>query len=603
MEQNPPSIDTRLPYRIGCPQLPALPLETEFFSYKDVNFPTWRAHCDSIQDILRKYKICACARPAYRFHRETSAEKHPTWLILPDIDQTENGIDVWRQAAKDIWKQQQDLNLSVEILDLRAYQGLTTKPILSSEAELLAVWDNVMFRIATTVIKRGHDLKTLDLVHRERRGADTSIATVAITAKDADSNQRWYITIEALYEFLPPSLRVEIRYGSSVVATGPSETNSSYNVISLAHYSTNVSMGSSCGRIGLRHSGSLGGVIRLKGMEETFTLTNHHVMCIEDTELHSHGEQSDTKYITLKDKIAKLQTIMAASPSDEDHETFIKTLKSEQKTLLEDKTQQVYLRGQDHPHIKRLEENIQRRNDDILFANDFDRRFGWVVASSGTRSTPLPEVEYPNISIQKSNEGFMAQWVLDWSLIRVADNRKFLAAGYQPGHSYPISAQQYQSISRYKHYNVAKCGRTSGWTEGIISAARCLLTDSRPTDRPEMYPAVLDWDTGPGFGYTGLGVGYTVLPRDKETPFLEAGDSGSFVLLDRHTDEGAGDKMSDREKSIVGLGFGHNPAYNISYMMSMETVVKDIEEITEQKVEQPSYAGDAPDTKEHLAKD
>ncbi|KAL9615852.1 MAG: hypothetical protein Q9160_009208 [Pyrenula sp. 1 TL-2023] len=592
MEQNSPSIDTRLPYRIGCPQLPALPLETEFISAKDANFPTWRAHCDSIEDILRKYKISARMQPAYRFHRDTPAEKHPTWLILSDINKTENGIDAWRQAAKDTWEylQQRGLNLSVEILDLQAHQGLTTKPILSSESELLIVWDNVIFQIATTVIKRGHNLKTLDLVHREQRGADTSIATVAITAKDADSNERWQITVKALYNFLPSSLRVEVRYGSSVISHGPSETDSSYNVLSLAHYSANIDMGFSCGRIDLPRSGSLGGVIRLKGMKEHFALTNHHVMCIKDS------EQSDGRPITLRDEIVKSQTIMVASPSDEDHRTFIGTLKSEQKSLLEQKNQEVHVQGQDHPHINILEGEIQRRSDYIRLANGFNRRFGWVVASSGIRSTPLPEVEYPNISMQKSSEGLMAQWVLDWSLIRVADNREFLAVVKQPGYSYPVSVRQYHSVSRHKHYNVVKRGRTSNWTEGIISAARCILVSSEPTDRPEMYPAVLGWGTG-------LEVGYTLLPRDAKTPFLEPGDSGSFVLLDQHTDEGAGDKVSDSEKSVVGLGFGHNPAYEISYMMSMETVIKDIEEVTEQKVEQPSYAGDAPDTKEYLTKD
>ena len=59
---------------------------------------------------------------------------------------------------------------------------------------------------------------TLNLVRRERRGADASIATVAITAKGADS-ERWYTTVEALHEFLPPLLREEIRYGSNVSAS------------------------------------------------------------------------------------------------------------------------------------------------------------------------------------------------------------------------------------------------------------------------------------------------------------------------------------------------------------------------------------------------
>ncbi|KAL9615777.1 MAG: hypothetical protein Q9160_009267 [Pyrenula sp. 1 TL-2023] len=599
MEHNPPDIDTRLPYRIGCPQLPALPLETEDFQTNDIDFPRWRAHDDSVRDILRKYKISAHAKPAYRFHRETPAEKHPTWLILPRIDKTENGINAWRQAARDIWNylQRQGLNLSVEILDLQAHQGLETKPILSSEVELLKIWDDVIFRIATTVIQRGHDLKALDLVHRERRGLDASIAVIAITAKDADSNERWYTTVEALYKFLPPSLRVEVRFGINVFVKGPSKTNSN-NVISLADYSATVDMGTSCGRLKFPYSGSLGGVIRLKGVGENLALTNHHVMWGGD-QPHQDLKQDNGQSITPMDEVVKSKTIVAACPSDDDHEIFLETMNSERGCLIDERSREVGIRGEGHQHIKELEQQIQLRTSRIQVAKDFDRRFGWVVASSGKRWASLPEMEHPNLATRKSSEGPMVRWVLDWSLIRIANDRGFMDIVQQPGYTSPIPARRYQSITPYKHYNVAKSGRSSGWTKGIISAAKCLLNaEYTPTKQPETYPAVLSWEKIPS-----LGVGYSVLPREQKTPFLEPGDSGSFVLLDQHPDERAKPEVSDNKRLIVGLGFGHNNSYNISYMTSMETVVKDIEKVTGEKIEQPSYAGDAPDTKEYLGRE
>lgn len=287
---------------------------------------------------------------------------------------------------------------------------------------------------------------------------------------------------------------------------------------------------------------------------------------------------------------------MATCPSDEDHKIFLDTINSQRNDLLAKQYGLVNIQNQDDLYMEDLQLEIRLRSKRIQNAQLFDRRFGWVAASSGDRDTPEPEVEHPDPSRQRSSEDPMAKWILDWCLIRIANNRGLLDAVQQPGRIFSTPARQYQSIDRRKHYNVAKCGRTSGWTYGIMSAARNLQRiyrqngQIRPTDQPKINPAVLSW--GPGHK-----VGYSVLPRDGETTFLDPGDSGSFVLLDQHTDKGA----KKTEKPIIGLGFGHNSAYNISYMMSMDIVVKDIEYITGKEVEQPSHAGNAPDTKEYLA--
>lgn len=296
--------------------------------------------------------------------------------------------------------------------------------------------------------------------------------------------------------------------------------------------------------------------------------------------------------------------IVANSPSDEDHETFLKTLISKRDKLVKEKPFELAILGPDHLHVKRLEEAIQQRTEDIRFAEQFSRRFGWLVASSGARCTPLPEVEYPNVSMRTSSQGLMGQWVLDWSLIQIDDDRRFVDVVTEPNQPRPIPARQYQSISRHKHYNVAKFGRISGWTHGIMSAAKSLQQyDLAPIDQPEIYPAVLDWNSEKGVKYPALAVAYTLVPKDGKSPFLEPGDSGSLVLLNQHTNEGTKDSVLDNEKSIIGLGFGQHPSFNLSYMTSMESVIKDIEEVTEKKVEQPSYAGVAPDTKQYRAED
>lgn len=60
---------------------------------------------------------------------------------------------------------------------------------------------------------------------------------------------------------------------------------------------------------------------------------------------------------------------------------------------------------------------------------------------------------------------------------------------------------------------------------------------------------------------------------------MQGGDSGSCVLLNE----------VNTNATIVGVLFASNEFSQVSYMMPMDMVIRDIEYVTKQKVTQPTF--------------
>jgi hypothetical protein len=133
----------------------------------------------------------------------------------------------------------------------------------------------------------------------------------------------------------------------------------------------------------------------------------------------------------------------------------------------------------------------------------------------------------------------------------------------------------YRKIHPNRSYEVAKVGRTTGWTTGKINAIGSYLNlrkDSASALRTEFKQLFAD---------VVLAIG--ILSNHDLYEFLEGSDSGSVVLLNE----------PGVQASVVGLGFAANDSTMVSYMTPMSLVVRDIAKITGCEIVEPVEAEDA----------
>ncbi|KAF2654353.1 hypothetical protein K491DRAFT_717172 [Lophiostoma macrostomum CBS 122681] len=593
MPQTEEEVDTRLPYRVGCPKLPVLPVKTDVQSGDlDRCIPNFAYHAREIQGLLSKYDIPLLG--LYFAHRMNDGiEATDRYLTLVLLSQyTHDCQSQWIQAVKEvrIGLGNAGINYTIELIDMQAFLApLRTLPILSTDRDIIEGWNKILPDCLATIADRAW--VAIDVVHR-KIPPDQTQPTVVISAQDANEDTWWVSTLPTLRRLLQANnLTMDIvllfHKGPNItIASSSKPQNKSTPHYSLegSFYDDVLQMGTSCGTSGSPFSGTLGGGIKLQNESIILELglTNYHVLreAFADQHLSVGPFSPSTGH--------PYETVV--SPSDSDHTSTVQRLEvSEEDT--EDRIKQISQSlenlAQDDPKWKTmdakrklvyLEQETLRQRRKIT---ETSRDIGNVYAASG-----FGICKNQRYGIEDSKD-----WALDWCLVQMdplkSISRSLKDLTWRTVYNRPrTEVTEYCSISPMKNHAVLKRGRTTGWTKGIISAIDSVVNVQ---DQPNFLPKVpthqrtlmrRKWKETVAFVHAIFGT--------SEVPqFMEAGDSGSLVLLDR--------SPQSSRVSIIGLSFAANNATYASYMMPMDLIVENIEAVTGGKVIEPRNGGSVED--------
>ncbi|KAF2789345.1 hypothetical protein K505DRAFT_365686 [Melanomma pulvis-pyrius CBS 109.77] len=604
-------IDSRLPYRIGCPTLPVLPVETRTAPQAVATYiPNFNHHVGNIRDILTAYNIEEYGISfVYRVNPGiVPTDRHLTLLLESWY---EDGCqDQWVKAVAEIRRSliPSGIYWAIELIDIRAlHRWPHIGPILSTDRDVIEGWSKVLPDFFTTIENR--NWVSIDVLHREFPGQSLKRPTVIISARDANDVTWWDTTIPALHQLLQANnfkIDISLLYQEGINLLW--NEDSANSIILRDAYEYIIYMGSSCAPLKSKGSGTLGGRIKLQGPSSVLELglTNYHV-------LEEALPEQPIPFAPVSDQSYGI----AVTPSDNDHNAVVKAMQDYKKDL-EKKLGQVsenfeYL-TEDDPSwenkrdlIQELGIRISSEDSGIRRRKNFPRHIGNIYAASGYRACRT----------QRYFAEESDHWALDWCLIRV-DKSKSISCELQdvpeippeipppenqPGNAVLGSIENkteappkpqyylrngdevanYCSISAQKNYQVAKRGRTTGWTRGTISAIDSVVR-TQDSGKPITKLSTIQKEFLQGrFGGKEVFV-HTITGTAKAPQFLEPGDSGSFILLNED---------STHRGSIVGLGFAANDVSSVSYMMPMDLIVQDIEYVTGGKVIDPQNAGEA----------
>jgi hypothetical protein len=596
-------IDSRLPYRIGYPKLPVLPVETAFLSQSSgaciPDLPScWR----KIDDVLAKYHIPQRGLFfAYRLNRGVhSADCDPT-LVIVSTYRHSNRLS-WVDAVCEICA---DLHLSgikqaIELIDEQVfYSSLSTSAIQSTETKLIKGWEEVLPNFLAAIKER--NWITVDVLYREFPSRVMQ-PTVIINAQDANDDIWWGQTLPALFKLLRDNqLEVDIvvlflenlaftadsassRNGAQSDSYSPGVEDNGFGPdpsISDDFYEDTLQIGTSCGTSSSISSGTLGGRILLQKDSHEFEvgLTNYHVLKDAFT---SQGELPPP-FPPNTEKPYQSVT----SPSNRDHENVIHTLRKSlhsAKEKFEEASEKLEFLTKDVPswdgtlrQKNRARKKLDSLKDDIEDVENYQRHIGQIYAASGYRTCEIqPHQQHAGLTEPKD-------WALDWCLVHI-DQPKSVSSSLKDVPSTARSISNHANVTRYCsissniNYRVMKRGSTTGWTTGHTSAipSAIRMQDQIPPQLqiPTAQAVVFKdkWGGKPVFVHTIVGT-------KKRSQFLEPGDSGSLILLDEDS--------SVPEVCIIGLGFAANETAFASYMIPIDRVMEDIETVTGAKVTEP----------------
>ncbi|PSN71736.1 hypothetical protein BS50DRAFT_629873 [Corynespora cassiicola Philippines] len=590
-------IDTRLSYRVGYPRLPVLPLETKIWQ----PFRGWPPLSPKIYRILFEehvvYNWCDIVK---RHAPGTSPAAKRTFLVASDVS-VPGQYDAWKAATYRIRNLLIDQNypeIDIEFIDISAVDGVIPSPVKHDEKDIISAWETFADTLMDAI--QNQSWLAVDVVRRKLGEQNpTWKPTVFITATDAAHVEWWESILPALRRKLPDFFDLDLLHGTSILKTQsesesePSDFDDLPEVFtSMKSYEKILKMGASIGLQG-GQTGTLGSLVRLEkdGEHIDLALSSHHVFAQDGAHLRC---PSAGHFLPPAHPHALNKELEITSPSDGDHQRLL------------DRKQKILQR---YSNCSAPEVDTYKTCDslkkDIYVLKAADRAIGHLFSASGFRVTPnqrftqeqavkLSRVLEPGVttptgqktapSLRQEIDGKTLQWGLNWSLARVSPSHQLsrltpLNTGRATRVPDLLEASQYCSIDPNKSYDVAKIGRTSGWTSGKINNIGSRL--NLRVDHISVVPTELK------HRYGTVILSYGVVVDERFPEFLEPGDSGSAVLLkDR----------SKKQATIVGLGFAGNSRTRISYMQPMDLVVKDIEEITGCKVVYPRFVGEEPGT-------
>ncbi|KAF2004686.1 hypothetical protein P154DRAFT_571895 [Amniculicola lignicola CBS 123094] len=549
------TLDTRLPYRIGSPILPVLPIVSRVPS-QPLSKYLGAADVQKINDILRSFQIRCDWNISHRLHESDRAQEDLlTLLVVSRARQHSNTL--WTMAVSEIRKYFNTigLNYAIEMIDKRAHDGLQTRIVHPADADI-ELWNTTILPRVVEALGQ-QDWLSVDVLRREHPhhpGSDP--ISLIICARDADDPTWWNTITPSLTSILNAyelyDVQIVVLYLSELLHCDKTRTEPDQQLLKEVYrQDENWLMGASCGQSGSRSSGTLGGRVVLHGGDKTrfMGLTNFHVLCNQDS---------------------NMGIVQVSIPSDSDHQRALQASQADLESAqgeLKEENQRVIAIGKRHRKMIKIQ--LDFRTAERRGVKELNRNAGDVYASS---LTPW-------------NEPDSTSWAMDWCLFETLYQKTVLSTLLYPtptGTAYTtIRAEEYASISRKDYvYDVVKRGRSSNWTKGTTSAIRSAIRISSSSPNPKI--------PGPSHIERSTNVNKTLycygIISKNQKQFLDHGDSGAFILLDESFGENYG--------VIIGLAFTGNLSSNASYMIPMDLVVKSIVQETKCRVIEPSYVGE-----------
>lgn len=196
-------IDSRLPYRIGCPILPVLPVETKTPSIAfETYLPNFANHKQVIQDVLAEHGIPFRGLSfVYRLHEGVDlADRYLTLVLQSNYKDGCQGE--WVEAVKAIRKHlvQSDISWAIELIDEQVFSNkLPVAPVLTEDREFIEGWCRAYANVLHIIKDR--DVISIDPLKRRFPAGDTHPAII-ISARDANDEIWRKETIPAIRQQL-----------------------------------------------------------------------------------------------------------------------------------------------------------------------------------------------------------------------------------------------------------------------------------------------------------------------------------------------------------------------------------------------------------------
>jgi hypothetical protein len=518
----------------------------------------------------------------------------------------------WRTVLSKLSSLLFELRISVpiEIIDLNAFHGFFISPVLSTDTQSIQAWKDLREKVVEAI--EGTQWRSLDVVHQAlRAGTGRGSATVLITAKDAEQPAWSSEILPRIRGILGNVFAVGLVWGDVVRSGDESAADKKEEEskavrefhqtvqdprISMDAFTKDLTMGASIGRAGGTGSRTAGGLIQLdyKGQILDLILTNHHVLTSAEVEQGMSKKGNPKEQPKLTSSLAALaeeqnrtppqaglppthelitrKALAVVSPSEKDTAEMKAWLaynaKATARTLGDKKLQAdtgLGIRSRKVEYERLLAETSQIGKDQQT-VGDFDPALGHVFATSGFATMENPQYDIKTTrawSAQHADtpDGLLG-WDADWSLIEPTVESSMSSMIQRTSHGVKIprgtSASKWVPIDKDTGYDVAKVGRSTGWTTGVINAVESILAcrAKSPHDKHTLCHVVL---------------------RNSDHDFGVEGDSGALIMLDQ----------TDDDAQVVGLLFGANASLHLIYMAPIELIINNIEHVTGGKVVYP----------------
>jgi hypothetical protein len=579
------AIDRRLPYRVGYPTLPTLPVVTEYAPCTKyfTNVGEWSKDLPVMLDNLGIDTALVDTR--YRYHKGCKKDDEVTLVVLASYD--EDCQPKWIQAIKDIHAYFHDRNIPmgiIELVDMRVwYRPPEPKPILSQEKETLRAIAETQPQLAREIT--AYSWVTVDVLHWYSPARGDHHPTFVITARDTSNLAWWTTTIPAIRTIIADAhaeLDVVLLHLNNLSIHShatDNATNDEYQPPDPAmlecFYDDPVPMGSSCGLRGSRDSGTWGCRVLLEkdGNKLDLGLTNCHVL-LRDFARDNQGSFPPGSFE---------ENFTVMSPSDRDHEVA----KGGMEERITKATAKLRAFNNRHGELgdeemlgtttllgKYLTSEFNAATEHLAVANIPEiREMGTIFAASGYITAPL-DIE-PSITIEdapkdeskgQSKDESKDAWALDWCLFRL-DRQAIL----REKTGKPMT---WAHVDPLRNYDVTKQGRSTDVTKGIVSATTPLIHRMLP--EPDLGKSTIVRDKIKNIFGGRTTCAHAVISTSVTNGghFSLPGDSGSVVVHE----------SNNSTRTALGLIYAANDTSMVTYMIPMEVLVKSINDVTGGKV-------------------
>jgi len=565
-----------VPYRMGWPTLAPLPMDTDIDGRWMIPGSYQILH--DVQDILIAHGLLRGTTAfyfAFRVPRDATKEndniEHLTLFIRVDMlkhprHEIEDAIIRIRASFRDnSWTE----DVQIECIDYRARHssGMMSFPIRHDEYKIRQQWEAISSDVMSLLGK--HEWLSVEILRRglidDCQGCPRTVVITTPTARDP----KWFeIVVPSIMAEIAkeaPEFGIEILCGRTML--GAKRRNSLTDSVNGSSYVKKADMGSSLGMSGdEKGCSTLGGSVTLSGGIRC-GLTSWHG--VRDARLDSVVSNTANKALGVNNKaLAKVPQPMV-SPATLDHSGYLQMLQ-EQITLYH-----TYAANGD-VECKMLHE---KKDEEYKKCESFDRRIGYVYAGSGRRTIEANQcASEPDTGRSKEKmKALQPKFVfpLDWALLRMDDTKKRDVTNTLPDvYSTKTKLVPQQQCRQWSTFNVnkeevyvAKYGRTSGWTAGIVNACMTIINPDADAEISGVY----------SIGAKSVGACFGVVSGDEREDFAGFGDNGSVVLH-----EGSGTQL--------GLLFGVTSTGQ-GMFLPMDVVFADIKRVTGKDVVRPSYVG------------